>query len=296
MPPSKPVELYDPWTLGLHVTATSGQEFIVRCPYHDDSNASGSFNPLTGLFFCFSCGHAARVEELARHCGGYVRRRGDGKWNKRVPIAEWRPVLNSPLALGSTYLKKRRVTDEQVTRWGIRALPSAIAIPITDSYDREVGVIVRREQGTPRYLFFGDKPPLWPLGWLMQQEPGSTIYVVEGVFGRLRAERAGVPAVAVMGAMVAENVGRYLKNFEVIALFDNDPSGYQGAGRLLSVVPTARVIVPGQEADELSIADWQELQRGAFTTRSMSQIARLSGDLSQFYRRLPRERKHGWRP
>jgi hypothetical protein len=270
---------YDPRALGLKVAGSAGEEYIVACPFHGDTNPSACFNPRNGAFFCFSCGAAAGVHRLALACGGTVVRGFFPPPTRRVSSVDWRPVLNSPLALDHAYLAGRQVSDKAVRRHGIRALPGAIAVPVTDADGAEVGVIIRREEGTPRYLYFGDKPPLWPLGELMRREPGTRLYVVEGVFGKLRAERAGLPAVAVMGASVQSTLSLYLRAFDVVVAFDADFAGYAGAGRVLSLVPSARVVVPGVEADELSVREWRDLHEG------------LSGDPVRFRRQLPWSRK-----
>ena len=69
------MKTFDVRALGLEIHAISGtEEVIVRCPYHDDRHPSGSFNVNSGLFFCFSCGAAANVNQLAAKTGGYVVR------------------------------------------------------------------------------------------------------------------------------------------------------------------------------------------------------------------------------
>lgn len=278
---------YDPWALGLRVGGMSGGEYIVECPFHGDSHPSACFNPTSGLFFCFSCGATANASKLSFHLGGRVVKT-TGQSNRKLKRVEWRGIAHAPLAVNHPYLRQRGVSDAQVRRWGIREVPGAVAVPVTDHDGTEVGVILRKIEGQPRYLYFGDKPPLWPLGWLMELEPGTEVVVVEGVFGKLRAERAKVPAVAVMGAMVQTSVANYLRRFKVTVMFDNDFGGYSGAGRLLSLVPSARVIVPGLEADELDVPTWRSIyEEGAMTTRSMSELARLSGDREKFYRQLP---------
>lgn len=289
-------EFYDPRALGLRVAGTSGQEVIVVCPFHDDHHPSACFNPVTGLLFCFSCGATATVKELAKTLGGQVRRTSEIGQRRRTMKVEWHPLLASPPALGHPYLRGRQVTDEQVLRWGIRLVPGAVVFPVTNKNNVIVGVILRREQGSPRYLFFGEKPPLWPLGQLVDLDPRLPVFLTEGVFGKLRAELADVPAFAVMGASVNETISRYLAHRQVITVFDDDFAGYLGAGKVLFYLPGARAVIPGQEADELPLDEWRGIgRRDVLTTGSLATLAKLSGDPHRFFRCLPKTRsKQGW--
>jgi hypothetical protein len=288
-------EMIDPRELGLHIHGRSGQEFIVRCPFHGDKNPSACFNPVSGMFFCFSCGAASDASRLAYLLGGHVVTKA---WSRRRdPTIDWRGLLGSPVVEDHPYLRRRRVTNDQAKRWRIGQSPGAVVIPVTNADNHDVGVVVRREQGQPRYMFFGEKVPLWPLGWLMEQAPGTRIYVVEGVFGKLRAERAGINAVAVMGASVKAEAADYLRNFEVVGLFDDDFAGYAGAGRLLSLLPMSKIVLPGREADEMTKAEWRDLDAGITSreidiTRSLTALALRSGDASRFHRQLPSGRKN----
>jgi DNA primase len=55
--------------VGLEVTGTSGGEELVVCPFHDDHNASATWNPKSDLFYCFTCGEGMNLEQLLRRTG-----------------------------------------------------------------------------------------------------------------------------------------------------------------------------------------------------------------------------------
>ena len=276
----------DPKEVGLDVRSYSGNEAICICPFHEDHHPSGSFNMDTGLFFCFSCGAASNAWKLATKLGGSVNR----KWIKTTSgkaSEEWRKFALFPLARDNNYLKSRGVTDEQVEKFGIKAGPFGIVFEVRSKANHLVGVIIRRYDNSPRYLFFGDKLPVWPAERLVTTSFFEKIFLTEGVFGVLAADRAGVTAFSTLGAMVKRDISFYLQSFKVQVIFDADFAGYVGGARTLTFLPRSKVIIPGQEADELPISAWHAILEGVLTTRSIVELAKLSKDPTKFYKYLP---------
>lgn len=281
----------NPEQVGLHPEGITGGEYIVICPFHGDKHPSATFNPVSGLFYCFSCGATSTAEKLARKLGGSVVMERKPYFRDKDSI-EWLPLLGGKLAVDNSYLQERGVSKKQVERHQIHETPNGIAIPIPNIKGRVVGIIIRKYKGTPRYLYLGEKPSLWPMDELFARNHHTDIFVTEGVFGKLRAERFGVPAVSTMGAGVKEEVKNYLSHFKPHIVFDDDFAGYAGAGRIAWLVPLAQVVIPGREADELSKAEWQDIAAGnVMQTRSLSTIAKLSGDGDKFWSRLPKAYK-----
>lgn len=290
-------ELYDPFLIGLEVSGKSRGEYICRCPFHADKHPTGAcFNPRTGLFFCFVCSAKSKAENLANILGGSSHKVPVISKDYTVEEVEWSGVLRAPLAFGNTYLRSRQVTDDQVKRFGIRALPKGVAIPVCDTTGKEIGCVIRQYKGTlPRYLSLGEKPPLWNLQNLMKREPATKIWVVEGIFGALRADRAGVFAVATMTSSLQKEGKHYLSNFFPYVLFDDDFAGYLGAAKFLQEVPLAKVAIPGGEADEMSIIEWQHLDENPAYTNKIVTLAEMSGDKNKVLQQLMKGYSYGKR-
>lgn len=269
--------VYDPRAIGLDVRNKTGDEVIVICPYHNDHHASAEFNVRTGLFHCFSCGVSSNAEKLAKRLGGTCLTKVS-RYTTATPDVNWRPLLDAPLALDHWYMRQRHVTNEQVIRHGIRVVHSGIVIPLLSKTGRVVGVMGRRFKGLPRYMVLGERPPLWPMPVVVHHPPLVKLAVVEGIFGVLAAERAGIPAVASMTCRANEDAVKWLRRGRVVVCYDGDRPGYIGAGKLLVDIPHAEVMAPGQEFDELTPGQWQELWSGDYKTRSHAVLASLSGN------------------
>lgn len=135
-------------------------------------------------------------------------------------------------------------------------------------------------------MYLGDKLSLWPLNMLVKEKRLSKIAIVEGVFGALRARSFGIPAFATLGAMVKADVKLHINSFYPVAMFDNDYAGMLGAARLLIMIPTTKVVIPGVEADELDKFEWETLWKEGLSTRSISTLARLSKRPEEFTRSI----------
>lgn len=293
----KVVELYDPWLVGLDVSGKSRSEYICRCPFHDDKKPTGAcFSPTSGLFYCFVCSAKSNAVKLASLLGGSATKVPVISKDHTVEEVEWSGILKAPLALDNPYLQKRQVTNEQIKRFGIRAMPKGVAIPVCDTFGKEVGCVIRQYKGfLPRYLYLGDKPPLWNLQNLMQRESHTRVWVVEGIFGVLRADLAGVFAVATMTATLQERGRDYLGSFFPYVLFDNDYAGYLGAAKLLQSLPLAKVEIPGEEADEMSVEEWRLMDREPHITNKIMEVANASGNKEDIIKQITKGYNRKWK-
>lgn len=130
---------------------------------------------------------------------------------------------------------------------------------------------------------------------LSTMKRSETLFVTEGVFGAIRAIKAGRKAVTVMGANSSRDALPYLTSFSVVVAFDSDKPGIFGALKIVSALPKAKAIVPGLEADEASVNTWQHIEDEYEITKSVNSLASCYGDkagvLSKLNSFVSRERK-----
>lgn len=250
---------YDPKDLGLVVKHQAGlHDVLCACPWHGGSD-SLCVNLQTGKFICYSCGERGGVAKLVKQTGGRAQW---AKFERPSPTEqerEWRKLLDGDLAYDDDYLVSRGVTNDQVEKHGIRSCYGGVAFPLLDRNGNVTGALVRRRVGAIRYLTLGTKPPYWPMNKLDELPPGHGLAVTEGVFGVLSAERAHVEAVAVLGAAVKKELGKWLMPFSLAITFDRDLAGYLGAFKLMSVCPNSRALIDPPEADKLTADEWHAL-------------------------------------
>lgn len=256
--------------LGLNITRYTQSEAYCLCPFHSDHSPSASISLETGMFHCFACGYSTTATYIAHYFGGEViwthEPLNPGLLKSQTIDLEW--VSHTQLAIDNGYLAGRHVTNSQIRKHGLAQNSSGIIIPLQNHENRLVGVQLRRYSGVPRYLTYGEKPPLWPIQTLSTLGRLETLYIVEGVFGVLRAERAKKKAVALMGAGSIAKAIPWLNNgIRKRFVFDNDDAGYMGMARLLYAVG-GEAISTGLEADELNLKQWREINDTFAFTRN----------------------------
>ncbi len=288
-------ERVDPHVLGLsNFQWLTGDEVFCTCPFHNDHHPSMSVNLAKGVFICYVCGAAGRVQRLALELGGRVTL-APRKQGREVDDG-WRALLRSPWAKNSSYLVSRGVTAQQVNRYGILSLPMGVGFPLRSRLGEVIGLLVRRTSNVgQRYITYGKKPEVWPISTALDTvgTRSKPLVLVEGVFGVLNAENCDVTAVAVLGAQVSEACSWVVNKPCATVLFDDDQAGYLGAGRLLRLNPLLRVCVPGAEADELTLNEWPFRLLGK-TTTSLLDLADRYGDRREYFKKLPQS-GWGWR-
>lgn len=286
---------YDPRDFELEVVGYSGEfEALVKCPNpdHQDNNPSACFNTETGLLYCFSCGFGANALQLAAKIGL-------NDLPVKLPLLKpkidseqlWKEFIKLKPAFGNKYLESRGVNDLNVFKFDIRESNKGVVFLFKDYSGKLVGAQLRQYEKTPKYLTFGQKI-LFPENQVLEFDKDQPIYLTEGVFGAIRGYNAGLQTLAVIGAMIKQETIGFLNNWgKIYGLFDNDFAGYLAGARLLKFVPNARIITPGCEADEISIDEWKTLTTTRTLTRSIADLAKLSGNERKFNSYVHRDSK-----
>jgi DNA primase len=274
------MKMVDPYALGLDVTGINGDNALCRCPFHNDNHPSGSFSLSKGIFHCFACGENANLKSLAEITGGEIVYTNDylTTKNKVAETEDWIRFLSYPLAIDNPYLEKRQVTNEQVEQFKIRQFADGIIFPLSKCNGQTIGVQIRFYTKKPKYMFFGERPQLWPLESLKGIK--GTVFLTEGIFGALRARNAKLDAFASMSCTSISKVVQILNGRPVVVVFDNDFAGYVGAGKL--ILSGYDAACPTFEADSASKGFWKTFSEEMPVTRSVSQLAKYSGSSVAF--------------
>lgn len=241
--------------MGLTVQGVSSGEELVLCPWHEDGKASAWFNPQKGLFYCSVCNLGLNLAQLSERLGVVALvDQEPGEYNFfedsfRLPDLELLPSYSS-------YIKGRGVDEDTAAYYGVRwqEKPAAAVFPLTNPRGRVTGVVERyersAEQGT-RYRFRGNRPPLWPLHLLPQQD--EVIFVTEGGWSAMRInQETGFPALALLGARANKVIAEVVESFRTIFLYDGDQAGRNAAEKMQELSPLSLCFTVQTSPDDMS--------------------------------------------
>ena len=293
--------VYDPELLGLSITRRVGEdEFQCFCPYHSDTRPSAEYNVEKGLFYCFGCSESKTAKQLAEDLGGilveireslHVGSREEGH------ELEWTSFAMAESAAESQYLEDRDVGSLSILIHQIKEFDDGIIFPITDKYGAISGYQVRRFWKKPKYMFYGKRQAVWPLRHLSRQ---ADVFVVEGVFGVLRAEKYLVNAVATMGASSVESAATVLTDYDcerdTFIVMDQDYAGLLAAGKfILRGLPA--ILTPWIDSpDEWTKAQWEEVNKSPedLATNDVNEVIYRAGTAAD-QQRMERTLEKYWR-
>lgn len=233
----------------LHVVSINGSEAMVRCIFHEDSNASMQFNVEKGLFICFGCGVKGSHKKIQRELGiRIVEEQADvGMIIKRLKELKKEPVSDDLPVLGEEYLKRyclptkywaeRGFTESTIRAFdlGVDPMGDFASIPIRNMNGQLLGII-KRYLGDDVELKYkypkGFKRSLNMFGsWMVEQDmEAHTVVLTEGSLDAIKVWQAGFPAMAVYGSSISPTQIRILRRLgirKVILFFDNDKAGYK---------------------------------------------------------------------
>lgn len=235
----------------FEVTLRSGDEYMVRCPKHEDRSASLQVNVTKGLFVCFSCGWKGSIRTLLG--------------NIKEPEPEITEVLaildavdtaaNAPRRVRTLpeatlrrynfptdYWAGRGFTEQTVAQWdlGYDAIDDDAIIPIRNQHGDLISITRRRlhRDSGPKYLYqkgfqrstnlFGS----WKVG-------GGTVAITEGPLDAVMVWQAGIQAVAQYGSSISAHQVNLLHQMGVtraVLFYDNDKAGQSATEQALSML------------------------------------------------------------
>jgi DNA primase len=256
---------------GVEIEAEFGNDFIVYCPYHNNSRTpAGEVAKDSGLFFCFGCQTTKNLEEFIMFTTGrsyfetarYIKSKEtetsiEAAVNKAMYAApdfvQYDEVLikrlnnqalESPRAI--RYYAGRNITEDSIKKFslGYSEKQDMITIPVHSPDGMTIGFVGRSVEGK-EFKNTPGLPKSKVLFNLHRVKTSSIIYVVESSFDAIRLDQVGFPAVATLGANVSASQMKLLEKYfnNVVLVADNDEAGVimkdkliEKLGSLISVV------------------------------------------------------------
>jgi DNA primase len=260
---------------GIDIEAEFGNDFIIYCPYHNNSRTpAGEVAKDSGLFFCFGCQTTKTLEEFVMFTTGrtyfetarYIKsKETEHNIENIVNKAMYAPpefiqydellikrlnnqALESPRAM--RYFEGRKITKASIEKFnlGYSEKQDSVTIPMQSPDGMTIGFVARTVEGKE----FKNTPGLPKskiLFNLHRVKSSSVVYVVESSFDAIRLDQVGFPAVATLGANVSASQIRLLEKYfnNVILVADNDEAGnimkdklIEKLGSLISVIKIDR--------------------------------------------------------
>jgi DNA primase len=256
---------------GIDIEAEFGNDFIIYCPYHNNSRTpAGEVAKDSGLFFCFGCQTTKNLEEFVMFTTGrtyfetarYIKsKETEHNIENIVNKAMYAPpefiqydellikrlnnqALESPRAI--RYFEGRKITKSSIEKFslGYSEKQDSVTIPMQSPDGMTIGFVARTVEGKE----FKNTPGLPKskiLFNLHRVKSSSVVYVVESSFDAIRLDQVGFPAVATLGANVSSSQIKLLEKYfnNVILVADNDEAGnimkdklIEKLGSLISVI------------------------------------------------------------
>lgn len=229
----------------LDVRNQTGDEILVLCIFHQESNPSMNINIRKGVFLCRSCGAKGNMDALAKALNTTVMDNGIpvSALRSRIELRTGREGVEIGKPLPESFLDRYSVPHDYWTDTrgfspeaiemfdlGYDIETGRLTIPIRDSKSRLLGIIYRQLDRTPKYLY----PKGFAIGkslfgsWLIRENNRKRVALVEGPLDAVACWDAKVPALALLGARLSNDQRRLLRSLgvnSVVVMTDKDNAG-----------------------------------------------------------------------
>lgn len=240
------IKFFRPWLVSAMPNAAG--EYRMRCPIHDDTNASATINFDKGLFHCNTskCIGGCTISTLRDKMNAKGIETNGTTASGQSPdvpsekiVQRYHEYLLESAEELEAFIDKRGLTIETIKQFqlGLDFQTKRIVIPIRDAAGRIVNLrkySMSSDDSTQKMINqtgLGSPPRLFPISELDNKE--ATVFVVEGELDALRLIQEGVLAVSGTGGAkkwVPEWTDA-LEGREVVILYDNDADGRMGAAK-----------------------------------------------------------------
>lgn len=247
--------------IGLDVESSAGDDWLIYCPYHDNSRTpAGEISKTRGTFYCFSCGAAASLNKLVMKVSGKTYfealrliaskgRSTDIQSDIVNALVEPEPEfvafdsatverLHDNIyqnSRGNQYFQSRGITDSSIRKFflGYSSVHDMVTVPVHSPDGIIIGFVARSIQGKS-FKNSSGLPKSKTLFNLHRVKTKPYVFVVESSFDAIRLDQAGLPAVATLGAGVSKKQAQLLDKYfnTIYSVPDNDLAGREMTDKL----------------------------------------------------------------
>lgn len=260
------------------ITVPAGEEqFNILCPFHYDQHTSCSINTSKGVWICFrGCGQGSlegfvqkylnlSQEQVSQFLGDHQISIDMDFFNEVVAEPTHLPEVDFPFnqSFVPEWIFSRGFSKRTLKRWGAGiTAENGLAIPIKDIANKNVGWVVRRETGFPKYLYPSEFKKSRVLFGANLVNGNNLVCVVEGPLDAMWLNQLGYNAVAILGMSISKkqvDLVQGLLSSEVVLCLDNDEAGQIGREKALTYlgqsVRLAYIDLPSPYKDVQDIKD-----------------------------------------
>ena len=161
------------------------------------------------------------------------------------------------------WIFNRGFTADTLLDWECGAdFDGGLVIPVHDLNNRSVGIITRRLNLTPKYLYSKGLRKSRILFGAQKIQRCEFVCVTEGSLDAIWLQQNGFPAVSLLGASMSkyqEDLLLQLPTSEIVLCLDNDEAGKIGMSKALTTLSNrcrvSRISLPGGYKDVQDIRD-----------------------------------------
>lgn len=264
--------------LPLHANENS-----ICCPFHEDNVASCSINTDKGVWICFAgCGQGSLHQFLMKYLHiSYdevtaLVQSNEANFSVDIfddVVEEEAAMIEiaSPFQHGYVpdWIFQRGFTKQTLKQWdcGIDMFNSLV-IPIHNAAGIMVGWVLRKQQGTPKYLYSkGLRKSKLLFGQHLILDEVPFVCITEGSLDTMWLYQQGFPSVAILGATISRrqvDLASTLPTQELVLCLDNDEPGRIGLNKAMACLSqnfmVSYIKMPEEFKDVQDIRDSEMLQ------------------------------------
>ncbi len=243
----------------------SGVERQVRCPFHDDRQASVSLNMESGLWTCYACGEGGNGYQ-------FLVKRGTNPAEAMTYLKRLAGVRDDASRPKMQYLKlaeyaaAKRLPLDFLSGLGIVDSPKGIRIPYSNEKGEVIAWRVRHSLSGPTRFSWSKGSTVIPYGlWLLNRaKEAKRVILVEGESDAQTLWVHGFPALGLPGASTFKPAhAELLKGLHIVYVVREPDQGGQtfvtkvaaGLGAVEFAGELREVVLPVKDVSALHMAD-----------------------------------------
>lgn len=177
---------------------------------------------------------------------------------------DWRALLSLPIARDNEYLLKERtgITNELIEKYELRGDRQRIVMPNRDITGKIVGVNIRYQYRDVRYIYYGERTPMFNMNMINEFDASKPLVLVEGAFGAINLVGKGVQSLAMLGTGGIKDDSTLDRFDKVLVGLDDDAAGLDMAKKLVKRSDIMFRFLKPTAYDELTENDLYDIING----------------------------------